>query len=124
MLQDLQQGIAPSMNNPSHPHYNIFQVHASINNNNNNNGNNNNNNDGSINNPDSMNIHTDSNGNEMSDEEYYDLFTGMGGGNGGPGGANPNNPLGDDFGGAFDDGTGVYYNIIQLHQIGTEVFIR
>ena len=36
----------------------------------------------------------------------------------------PNNPLGDDFGGAFDDGTGVYYNIIQLHQIGTEVFIR
>ena len=54
----------------------------------------------------------------MSDEEYYDLFTGMGGGNGGPGGANPNNPLGDDFGGAFDDGTGVYYNIIQLHQIG------
>lgn len=106
VLQDLQQGIAPSMNNPSHPHYNIFQVHASINNNNNNNGNNNNNNDGSINNPDSMNIHTDSNGNEMSDEEYYDLFTGMGGGNGGPGGANPNNPLGDDFGGAFDDGTG------------------
>ncbi|KAF6063594.1 Protein phosphatase 2A regulatory B subunit (B56 family) protein [Candida albicans] len=106
VLQDLQQGIAPSMNNPSHPHYNIFQVHASINNNNNNNGNNNNNNDGSINNPDSMNIHTDSNGNEMSDEEYYDSFTGMGGGNGGPGGTNPNNPLGDDFGGAFDDGTG------------------
>lgn len=90
VLQDLQQGISPSLNNPSHPHYNIFQVHASVNNNNNNNNNN----------PDSMQGRTDMNGNEMADEEYYDLFTGMGGGH---------NPLGDEFGGGsgFDDGNGL-----------------
>lgn len=98
VLQDLQQGISPSLNNPSHPHYNIFQVHSSINNSNNGNGNTNNGNNNNSGNPDSMQGHTDMNGNEMSDEEYYDLFTGMGGGH---------NSLGDEFGGgsggAFDD---------------------
>ncbi|KAL6452258.1 RTS1 Serine/threonine-protein phosphatase 2A 56 kDa regulatory subunit delta isoform [Candida maltosa Xu316] len=89
VLQDLQQGISPSSNNPSHPHFNIFQVHASVNNNNNNNNYNMQTGGG----------HTDMNGNEMADEEYYDSFTGMGG-------PNSNNPLVEEFGGAFDDGTG------------------
>ncbi|EGW33103.1 uncharacterized protein SPAPADRAFT_150740 [Spathaspora passalidarum NRRL Y-27907] len=54
VLQDLQSGIIPSSNDPNHPHYNIFQVHASVNN-----------------------RSTDINGNDMTEDEYYDSFSSM-----------------------------------------------
>ncbi|KAG7661329.1 RTS1 [[Candida] subhashii] len=70
VLQDLQQGIIPSSNDPNHPHYNIFQVHASIN------PNHPHNNPNNLNSPtqESVHTHTDLNGNELTDDEYYDSF--------------------------------------------------
>ncbi|KAI5953646.1 RTS1 [Candida jiufengensis] len=122
VLQDIQQGIIPSANDPSHPHHNIFQVHASVNNNNNNNNGNNTNhneyNDGENDIQMTMNgehnphhhTHTDLNGNELSDEEYYDSFSSMQAGNLNSGNTNNSstnsdstNPLGDEFGPGFDD---------------------
>ncbi|KAI5966446.1 RTS1 [Candida pseudojiufengensis] len=125
VLQDIQQGIIPSANDPNHPHHNIFQVHASVNNSNNNHNDGNNlSNEGDFHDgendiPMSINgennqhqhhhTHTDLNGNELSDEEYYDSFSSMQAGNLNSGNNTNNttnsntNPLGDEFGPGFED---------------------
>lgn len=104
VLQELQQGIIPSANDPSHPHHKIFQVHASVSSNGGQNGENDMsmsmNGEGT---PQHRNPHTDPNGNELSDEEYYDLLSSMQAGNLNAGGSN--NPLGDEFGPGFDEET-------------------
>ncbi|CAI5757708.1 unnamed protein product [Candida verbasci] len=95
VLQDLQQSIVPSSNDPSHPHYNIFEVHSSINNSQQNQTQQNNDGD--------TNMNQDINGqHDLTDDEYYDSFNTM------QSGLNNhhNNPLGEEFGGggsAFDD---------------------
>jgi len=78
VLQDFNQGIIPSSNDPNHPHHNLIQIHETVNNSQNNG-------------------HQDLNGNDMTDEEYYDSFSSLQGGGQG---------MGDDYNG-YDDGTGM-----------------
>ncbi|KAI5958207.1 RTS1 [Candida theae] len=118
VLQDLQQGIIPSANDPSHPHHKIFQVHASVNNNGQNGENDlpmSLNGEG---NPQNRNIHTDLNGNELSDEEYYDSLSSMQA-NASANASNSSNPLSDEFGPGFDEET----NMLQ-HNSATSIWNR
>lgn len=156
VLQEAQQGVDPSTNDPSHPHHTIFEAHASINNSNNtnNSNSNSNSNNNAMNSIINTNNHhhgdsvggdgnnagglhptnidsasesnsltnsprTSLNGADLSDEEYYDLFSGVnsgnsgnlndssGSGSGGGGIVSPNGGFGgglnDDFESGFDD---------------------
>merc|ERR1712080_439944 len=61
--------------------------------------------------------HTDLNGNELSDEEYYDLFSSMQAGN--AGGSNSTNQLSDEFNPGFDEETSML-----LHNSATSIWNR
>ncbi|KAK6203119.1 phosphatase 2A regulatory B subunit-domain-containing protein [Scheffersomyces amazonensis] len=103
LILQVSHGI-PSANDMNHPHYNLLQVHNSINNHNNLNGNNNGDGDLDGGSHNAIHSHLDLNGNEMTDDEYYDSLSSLQQGNLGPhqGGGS----IGDDYNG-YDDNNGV-----------------
>ncbi|ODV80677.1 B56-domain-containing protein [Suhomyces tanzawaensis NRRL Y-17324] len=80
VLQDLNQGIIPSSNDPNHPHHNLLHVHESH----------------QTKHGSNSFAQGDLNGNDMNDEEYYDSFSSLQN----SGGHN----MGDEYN-AYDDGT-------------------